>query len=301
MKILITGGTGLIGTALCEKLVADQHDIVILVRDDEQKAKSEYKAFLWDYEKQFIEEGALDGVDAVIHLAGSAIAVRWTKKFKTLIIESRVNSADFLLKQFEHRQQQLKIFVSASGVGFYGAITSDKIYNEDDTPATDFLGSVCQVWEAKANDFKTIADRVVILRTSGVLSNAGGLLPEIKEPIEKNVGSPLGSGKQWVPWIHIDDMVAMYEMAIDNHAMQGVYNAAAPEDITNKDLVSNVAAILGKKMVFPKVPSFMLRIMFGEMSNLILKGSRVSSDKIEKLGFKFKYPELNSALINLIK
>lgn len=301
MKILITGATGLIGRALCKRLTAENHEVSVLVRDDNEKEKSPYQAFLWDYEKKYLEESALDGVEAIVHLAGSPIAVRWTKKFKNLILESRVNAADFLLTELKKRQQQLQVFVSASAIGYYGAVTSDKIFTENDSPAQDFLGKVCQAWEAKADEFKTVSKRVVVLRTSGVLSNNGGLLQELKEPIEKNVGSALGSGKQWMPWIHIDDMVAMYQKALEDTAMEGAYNAATPEFVNNKGFVKTIAKILEKKIVFPKVPAFMLKLMFGEMSNLILKGSRVSVDKIEKQGFKFKYPNLDSALKNLLK
>lgn len=301
MKILVTGATGLVGTALCQQLTKNNHEVVILVRDDEEKAKSTYPAYIWDYEKAYLEPNALDGIEALVHLAGSPIAVRWTNKFKNLIVESRVDSADFLLKELETRNQTLQVMVSASAIGYYGAVTSDKIFVETDNAASDFLGIVCKAWESKALEFQKIANRVVILRTSGVLSKNGGLLQELKEPIEKNVGSPLGSGKQWMPWIHIDDMVDVYEKALTDSEMTGIYNAAAPESITNKQFVKTIAKQLGKKIVFPKIPSFFLKIMFGEMSNLILKGSRVSVDKLSQQHYNFKYPDLESALKDLLK
>lgn len=298
-KVLVTGATGLVGNAVCELLQTHGYDVSIIVRFSEEKQNTPYKAFLIDYDKHSVEEGALDGVDYIIHLAGTPIAMRWTKAYKQLIIDSRVVSADILLKAVEKKNMRLKAFISASAVGYYGAITSSKIFTEDDAPANDFLGKVCQAWEQKAKDFNNVADRVVMLRTSGVLSNKGGLLAEIKEPVEKNVGSPLGSGKQYVPWIHIVDMAAMYLKAVEDINMQGAYNAASPEESTNKILIKKLARQLKKLLWFPKVPAFMLRLMLGQMANLILKGSRVSSEKIIKQGFRFKFETLESALADL--
>lgn len=300
-KILVTGSTGLIGSALCELLTSKGYDVHVLVRFDDEKQQSPYKAFKLDYDNNSIEDGALDGVDYVVHLAGAPIAMRWTKSYKKLVIDSRVISADIIHAEIEKQNIRLKAFVSASAVGYYGAIISEKIFVETDSPADDFLGKVCQAWEQKAQDFKNVADRVVMLRTSGVLSDKGGLLSELKEPISKNSGAPLGCGKQYVPWIHIDDMCAMYLQAIEDDTMSGAYNAATPEHITNKDLTKAVAKQLQKKLWFPNVPAFGLKIMFGEMANLILKGSRVSSEKILKQGFQFKFPKLEDALKDLLK
>lgn len=300
-KVLVTGATGLIGSALCELLVSKGYDVHVLVRFNDEKQQSPYKAFKLDYDNNSIEDGALDGVEYVVHLAGAPIAMRWTKSYKKLVVDSRVISADIIKAEIEKQNITLKAFISASAIGYYGAITSDKIFVETDSPAEDFLGKVCQAWENKALDFKNVADRVVMLRTSGVLSDKGGLLAESKTPIEKNSGAPLGSGKQYVPWIHIDDMSAMYLQAIEDDTMIGAYNAAAPEHITNKDLTKAVAKQLKKKLWFPNVPAFGLKIMFGEMANLILKGSRVSSEKILKQGFQFKFPKLEDALKNLLK
>lgn len=298
-KVLVTGATGLVGQVLCELLQSRGYDVSIIVRFSEEKQNTPYKAFLIDYDNHSVEEGALDGVDYIIHLAGTPISMRWTKAYKKLIIDSRVVSADILLTAIQRKNMRLKAFISASAVGYYGAITSKKIFTEDDVPADDFLGQVCQAWEQKAQDYSNVADRVVVLRTSGVLSNKGGLLAEIKEPVEKNVGSPLGSGRQYVPWIHVDDMAAMYLKAIEDPNMQGAYNAAAPEEATNKVLIKKIARQLKKHLWFPRVPAFMLKVMFGQMSSLILKGSRVSSEKIIKQGFKFKFETLESALKDL--
>lgn len=299
-KVLVTGATGLVGTAVCDLLKTSGYDVSIIVRFSEEKQNAPYKAFVIDYDNHSVEEGALDGVDYIIHLAGAPISMRWTKAYKKLIIDSRVVSADILLKAIQRKNLRLKAFISASAVGYYGAITSKKIFTEDDAPANDFLGQVCQAWEQKAQDFSNVADRIVMLRTSGVLSNNGGLLSEIKEPVEKNVGSPLGSGKQYVPWIHVDDMAAMYLKAIEDSSMKGAYNAAAPEEATNKFMIKKIARQLKKRLWFPKVPAFMLKLMFGQMSSLILKGSRVSSDKIIKQGFNFKFETLESALRDLL-
>ncbi len=300
-KVLVTGATGLVGTALCKLLQSRGYEVSVLVRFDDEKTRSPYPAYIWDYESKTIEDGALDHIDYIIHLAGSPIAVRWTKTFRKLILDSRVQSAQFLLDQLQSKNLKIKAFISASAVGYYGAITSQHIFVETDAPAQDFLGQVCTAWEKKALEFNTISDRVVMLRTSGVLSKEGGLLAELKEPVEKNSGSALGNGKQYVPWIHIDDMCDMYLKSIEDPEMIGPYNAAAPEDVTNKILVKKIARQLKKRLWFPKVPAFMLKIMFGEMSQIILKGSRVSVDKIRKQGFKYKYENLDDALKDLLK
>jgi len=185
-------------------------------------------------------------------------------------------------------------------VGFYGQFTSEHIFSEDDAPGEDFLGNVCTDWELKAIQFEDLGSRVVRIRTATVLSEKGGALEIIKKPIHYNIGSALGSGKQYFPWIHIDDLVNIYFKAVEDVSMNGAYNASAPDFVTNDDLTKQIAKHLGKKIFLPNVPKFLIKTILGEMSDLILKGSRISSEKIENSGFRFRYSSLDSALSDVL-
>lgn len=296
--ILITGGHGLIAQKLAEKL-GKNYVIRLLTR----KKKGE-NDFEWDVEKGVIDEKSLIGIHHIIHLAGANVAEKhWTEKRKLEIISSRVDSAKLLLNALKKNNIKISSFISASAVGFYGAETTEKIYTEEDNKGTDFLSNVVFQWEQIADQFlkQNIADRVVKLRTGVVLSARGGALTKMKTPIEYGVGAALGSGKQYMPWIHIDDICSMYEFTINNSKVNGVYNAAAPIHTTNQELTKLIAAILKKPLILPNIPSFIIKIIFGEASMILLKGSRVSSDKIVNEGFVFKYPDLKLALKNLLE
>lgn len=295
--ILITGGTGLIGKTLQQKLILLGFKVTILSR----RKSEDLNVFYWNISEGIIEEKAIKQADYIIHLAGAGIAdKRWTAKRKEILVNSRVNSTQLLLKKVKELNPNLKGFIAASGIGYYGAITSNKIYNEEDIPGSDFLAEICKVWEKESFKFQKNNIRTVVLRTSVVFSEKGGALEKIINPIKKGIGAVLGTGKQYMPWIHIDDLCTMYVEAITNKNIIGIYNAAAPEHITNKELTLKIAAILNKKIILPAVPSFMLKLIFGKMAIILLEGSRVSSKKIEKTGFSFKYTTVNSALKNLL-
>jgi len=297
MKILITGGSGMIGSALTKLLLEKSHEVVHLSRT--ASPSSEIPTYTWDPLRGHLEENALEGVQAIIHLAGAGIAdERWTERRKKLIIDSRVESANLLHREVKKRNVALRAFISAGGINYYGMNTSHKIYTESDPPSDDFIGRCCVLWEKAADWFNDIA-RVVIFRTGVVLSSKGGALEKIRKPISMGIGAPLGSGDQWIPYIHVDDLCKMYLYAIENDTLTGVYNAVNGDHITNRDLTRGVAHVLNKKLWLPNVPSFVLKLVFGEMAGLVLEGSRASSQKIQMEGFSFEFENLERSLRDL--
>ncbi|WP_313376894.1 TIGR01777 family oxidoreductase [Chishuiella sp.] len=294
MNILLTGGSGLIGSRLAEKLIDEGHTIRILTREKDVEAP------FYNWDKNSIDNDAFKDLDGIIHLAGATISKRWTASYKKEILDSRVCSAQLLYKYVKKNNVDLKFFISASGTGYYGQITSDKIFNENDKPGNDFLGNVCVEWENAAYKFQDFGSRVVCIRTSVVLSKSGGALELMKKPIQLGLGANLGNGKQWMPWIYIDDLVNIYAFAVQNNNMEGSYNAAAPEMIDYDEFNHKLAKKMKKPFFMPNVPSFLLHLFLGEMSLLVLKGSRMSSKKIEEIGFKFSYPNLDKALNKLV-
>ena len=296
--VLVTGGTGLIGKRLCEKLKDAGFDVAIL--SQVRYNKSEFPVFYWNWKKEEINEIALKNSDFIIHLAGANIAgKRWTAGRKELIVDSRVKSAHFLHQKIKELNLSPKAFISASAVGYYGAITSKKKFKETDQPANDFLGTTCQLWEqASANAFDPRI-RTVQLRTGVVLTPTGGALAKMSQPIKLGFGAALGSGKQSMPWIHVDDLCEMYIQAIKDVKLHGAYNATSPDCQTNKTLTKAIAKSIGRRIWFPNIPSFILKFMFGEMANMFLYGSRISSAKVLDTGFKFQYEKLEDALKDL--
>ena len=291
--ILITGGTGLIGKHLCNLLRSKGFKVTILSRSNSDNPNT----YFWDIEKDFIEQKAIEQADYIIHLAGAGIAdERWTKKRKKALIDSRVNSTQLLYKKVVQFNPNLKGFIAASGIGYYGAITSEKILTENDAVGTDFLATICKLWEKESMKFDAINIRTVILRTGIVLSKNGGAYEKISKPIKIGVGSALGSGKQYMPWIHIADLCNMYLSAIENNELHGTYNAVAPEHVTNEEFTSNTALSLNKKIRLPNVPGFVLKTLLGKLAVILLEGTRVSSEKIITTKFKFIYTSLNEAL-----
>jgi uncharacterized protein (TIGR01777 family) len=296
--ILITGGHGLIAQKLVKKLDKD-YVVRLLTRNKKQENE-----FEWNVEKGIIDEKSLIGVNHIIHLAGASVAEkRWTKKRKQEIISSRVNSAKLILNSLKKNNLKINSFISASAVGFYGTETTEKIYTEKDNKGSDFLSNVVFLWEHAADQFlkQNIAKRVVKLRTGVVLSDKGGALAKMKKPINYYVGAILGSGKQYMPWIHIDDICSIYEFAVTSAKVRGVYNAAAPTSSSNEELTKEIAKILKKPLLLPNIPSFVIELIFGEAATILLKGSRVSSNKIIHEGFHFKHPNLRPALKNLLE
>lgn len=259
------------------------------------------RVYLWDHNSGVIEEGALDGITILIHLAGTNIgSARWDKKGRESIVESRVNSARFLHKQLTEKGIRADLFISASATGYYGAVTSSRIFTEEDPPGKDFASMTAQLWEGEARRFETIAGRIAIIRTGIVMSETGGMLQRIIPTINLLFSPLFGRGDQWVPWIHIDDIAGIYLKIIKDSSLSGVINGVSPSPLTYAGLVKELAAVMDKPVLSPPTPKLLWKIIFGDKSDILLYGSRVSSEKIEKSGFKFRYPEIKPALINLL-
>lgn len=297
--ILITGGTGLLGMELARQLKQKGYRLHLLSRSGKCPAPYD-EAFTWDVYHATIDERAIQSADAIIHLAGEGIAdQRWTEKRKQEIIDSRVKSIE-LLKNAAINLRVNPILISASAIGYYGGITSDKTYTEEDAPATDFLGTSCRLWEEAADSFADISPRVVKIRIGIVLSNNGGALPKMAAPVKMGIGAALGSGRQHVPWIHIQDIARVFVHALENETMKGAYNAVAGTHCTNRELIKAIAKVLNRPFWPIPVPAFALKILFGEMSTTFLEGSPVSNQKLLDTGFSFNYPDLETALYNLL-
>lgn len=289
-NILITGGTGLVGKRLVTLLSERQHQVRVLTRNP--KETNEFK---WNLNTHYIDEKALENLDFIIHLAGAGIAdKRWSKNRKKVIIDSRVASAKLLFNKVTELGISLKGFISASGSNYYGALTSEKIFNEKDAVGKDFLGLVCKKWEDAANQFLQLNIRVAILRTGIVLSKKGGALEKMKTPVV----SPLGNGNQYISWVHIDDLCFAYIKCVEEN-ISGAYNLVSPEHHTSKSFSKLLANSIKRPYLPIGVPSFLLQLIFGELAIILLEGSRLSSHKIQNTGFSFKYESLKNALNNL--
>lgn len=298
--ILITGGTGLVGRHLSKKLQEKGYNVAILSRTS--KKESTMPTYTWDLDKNEIEKEAIDAANCIIHLAGANIGdKRWTANRKQLIIDSRVKTGQLIFNKIKEQNKDLKAFISASAIGYYGTVTSPKIFTETDPPAKDFLGDTCRQWEQMTDRFKDFGIRTVKIRTGVVLTGQGGALSKMITPVKIGIGSAIGSGSQYLPWIHIDDLCGIYIKAIEDTQMDGAYNAVAPDHKTNKEFTRTLARVLKKPFWFPNLPAITMKALFGEMSVILLKGSRVSADKIMSTGYKFLFPNLENALIQILK
>ena len=297
--ILITGGSGLIGQALIPLLVEKGYSVNVLSRSN-KKIKN-VRVFLWDIDQNEIDKEAFKGVDHIIHLAGLNVAEkRWTKSRKATMYNSRVKGAELLLNQIG--ELRIKSFISASGISIYGTKTSNHIFTEEDTlniHIEDFLAQLTVDWEKAAINFQSKVERLVILRTPIVLSANGGALKKMSKVIKSGFGSALGSGQQWMPWIHINDLCKAYLKGIEDENFSGIYNVVAPEHVTNSAFTKAIATSFQKKIWAPKVPAFLLKLLFGEMSKIVLNGSRLSGEKLSNHNFTYEFQNIDEALENL--
>lgn len=304
--VLITGGTGLVGTALSKELLDKGYDVIILTRSAEKQASNSSRLTYaqWDVEQQTMDTAAILRADYVVHLAGENLARRWTSKRKKEIIESRTRTSQLLIKALTESPNQVRAVISASGIGWYGdnlhLHESEHSFNESDPGAEDFLGTTCQQWEASVEPVTKLGMRLVKLRCGVVLSNDGGAFPEFKKPLRFGVATILGNGKQVMSWIHVDDVVRAYIYAIENEKLEGVYNAVAPHPVTNRNFVLQLArSFRGRYFIPVFVPSFVLKAVFGEKSIEVLKSAAVSCKKIKATGFTFLYPSITAAIHKL--
>jgi uncharacterized protein (TIGR01777 family) len=298
--VLISGGTGLVGTSLCRRLLALGYRVKVLTRTPRPNREVEY--CLWDWENGEVERSVVQDVDYIIHLAGENIGQeRWTQTRKERLRDSRVKSAECLLRAVESLPRKPKAFITASAIGYYGAITSSKKFKETDAPGADFLGEICVEWENAAHAFEPLGLRTVIVRCGIVLAEKGGALAEMVRPVRLGFGSPIGSGRQYVPWIHLDDVCGIYVQALTDASMKGPYNAVAPEGCTHRKFMKTLSTVLNKPFWFPPIPALFLKMLLGQRAQLLLEGSRVASDRIQGAGYVFKFPSLEGALKELLK
>lgn len=253
------------------------------------------KTFYWDVPKHKIDDACVDGVDLIIHLAGEGIAdKRWTDERKKAIVESRTESIRLIYDLLKKKPNKVKSIVSASAIGYYSD-RGDELLTENSAPGTDFLADCCIQWEAAVDEGQQLGLRITKFRTGVVLDDKGAL-PKMAAPVKWYVGAPLGSGRQWIPWIHVQDVIDMYLFAIGHENFSGVYNMVSPNPVTNRQLTKAIAKKLHRPLWLPEVPAFLLKLFLGEMSAIALGSTKVSAQKIENAGFKFQYPDVAAAL-----
>jgi uncharacterized protein (TIGR01777 family) len=298
----ITGGTGNIGRTLCKYLLDKGHQVIVLCRAVPKRKQKDVQYALWNPNKRELDATALANTEYLINLAGAGVAdKRWTASRKKEIAESRIASCETLVQFLKTKPNKVKGVVSMSAIGWYGP-DSGKVFTEDDPAHNDFLGKTCKAWEESILPVSSLGKRLVILRTGIVLTKEGGALPEFIKPIRFGIAPVLGSGKQMISWIHVQDLCRMIEWAMENENIQGVYNAVAPNPVSNRALMLTLARILRGRMYLPiRVPAFILKIILGEMSIEVLKSATASSKKMEETGFQFIYESHESALQSLKK
>jgi len=300
MKVLITGATGMIGQAIVKVLHEKGIPVNYLTTSKDKIDSSEdFQGFYWNPTKGEIDLKCFENVQAIINLAGASIAKRWTPKQKKKVLLSRINSLQTLKKGLEEsNNKEVECMISASAIGIYPDSISD--YFEESTSKVDegFLGEVVSKWEAEADTFEKLGMDVAKIRIGLVLSTEGGALPKMAMPVKSYVGAPIGSGDQWQSWIHIEDLAQMFAFAVENN-LRGTYNGVAPNPVTNTKLTKELAKILDRPLWLPNIPAFMLKLILGEMSSLLLASQRVSSKKIEEESFSFQYVNICQALKSL--
>lgn len=294
MNVLITGGSGLVGRRLTTMLVSEGFSVGTLTRSVKQIPG--IKEFEWDIDRGYLDNSALIWADHIIHLAGETLGQRWTPEAKKKILSSRKRTTKLLAEELR-ANYSIKSFLAASAIGYYGN-TGDADIDEKSPNGTGFLAEVTQQWENTIEEVKPHVERLVKFRIGIVLSSSGGALGKMNLPIRYGVGAPVGSGKQWMSWIDLDDLCRMFIFALKT-SLSGTYNAVAPEPVTNKAMTCALATQLNRPLILPNVPGFVLKAMLGEMSIMVLDGNKVSAAAIQKEGFKFDYDTLEKSLDHL--
>jgi hypothetical protein len=301
-KIIITGATGLIGKKLAQKLISRGDEVIIFSRDENKSKRlipgaKEYVK--WDYRKIPNWQNKIEGADGIVHLAGvNLFSKRWNSEFKKEIIQSRTLSTRSLIEAIRNSNRRPGFFICASGVGIYGD-RKDELLNEGSLPGNDFLSEVCLAWEEEAKKAEDYGLRRVSIRTAIVLSKEDGALKQMLLPFKFFIGGPLGSGRQFFPWLHIDDIVGIYLHAIDTNNLYGSLNAASPEHKTMKEFATTLGKVLKRPALF-SVPAFALKIAVGESASAVLSGQKINSQKLLKSGYKFNFLSLEDALKDLL-
>lgn len=289
----------MIGRHLSAMLSEEGHEVIWLSRT--QGHSDPYEVVRWDVNSAQLDPAHLEGLKAVVHLAGAGVAdKRWTASRKKEILESRTASTSLLVKALSNVKKKPEVFVSASGIGYYGLDTGDTVVDEASPAGDDFLANVVKHWEAASEEVASLGIRRVVVRIGVVLSDEGGALKELTAPIKWGVGAALGGGRQWMSWIHIDDLCRVFASAVDNAGFQGIINAVGPAPVTNAELTKAAAGVLKRPLWLPNVPPFVLRILVGEMAGMVLGGNKVSASRLQSVGFSYRFPELGKALKDLL-
>jgi uncharacterized protein (TIGR01777 family) len=301
MKVLITGATGLVGNGLIKILLQNGISVNYLTTSRNKIAnETNYKGFFWNPIAGEINENAFDEVDVIVHLAGANVASRWTNSYKQEIIDSRVKSTKLLYKTLDKINHQVKQVISASAIGIYPN-SLNQVYQEDFSKVDDsFLGRVVNHWENEVAEFEKLSIKVLKIRIGIVLAKEGGALQKMTQPIRYGLGSSFGTGEQFQSWIHLQDLVNVFYFAI-THKLEGVYNAVSPYPVTNKELTKAIAKQLNKPLFLPNIPKFLMKLLLGEMHEILFSSQNVSSRKLLDKGFQFKYAALDKALQDLLK
>ncbi len=301
MNVLITGGSGLVGTRLTQILLANGFTVSHLSRKP-TNTTGKVKIYHWDIENGIIDEKALLEADYLVHLAGAGIAdEKWTEERKKEIIDSRTKSLRLITSSLQTLPHKIRAFTSASGIGFYGADTGEEHISEQYTAGNDFVAECCIRWEAAADEIQSLGIRTTKLRTGIVLSTKGGALPKILLPVRFGVGAALGTGKQYQSWIHIDDLCELFIKSLTDESMNGVYNAVALKPVTNYELTKTAAEILKRPFFMPNVPAWTLKLIFGEMAIIVLGGNYIINQRIAlETDFQYQYSTVKKALESLL-
>lgn len=297
-KILITGGSGLVGKAISEILLRTKHQPIWLSR--ETGSFNGIKKFKWDIDKNYIDENAFEDVESIIHLAGAGIAdKRWTPDYKKQILDSRIKSAELLFDHISKNNIKIKTLVGGSAIGIYGAVQSEKIFTEKDESGTDFLAKTCVQWEKSYEPFINAGVRTSIIRTGVVLSKNGGAYAKMVFPFKLGFGAAIASGKQYFPWVHINDIAGIFVHALLDQSVSGIFNGVSTELVNNTDFSRQLAKSYHKPFFLPNIPKFALKLAMGEGAVMVTEGVKISNKKIKESGYKFEFDSLEKALKDL--
>jgi hypothetical protein len=295
MRVLVSGSSGLVGRALCEKLDRSGHTVIHLVRPQSLDQRPANGGAVWDPLAGRFDAAKAEGADAVVHLAGASVAQRWNPTYKMVLRTSRVDATRHLVDTLAKLSRPPRVFIAASAVGYYGN-RGDEVLTEQSPPASDFLGEMCQAWEAESARATGFGARVVHLRIGVVLARHGGALAKMLPPFRMGVGGVVGSGRQWMSWIVLDDLTSLIVVALEDRQLHGPINAVAPGSATNKEFTRALGRVLRRPTIFP-LPAFVARIVFGEMADaLLLASQRVQPARLQAMGYGFAYADLEPAL-----
>ena len=300
MKVLITGATGLIGSEVINLCLENKIGVHFLTTSKHKLNSIENcNGFYWNPKEDLIDTSCFEGVDTIINLAGASISKRWTESYKEVILNSRLQTLGVLRTLLQKQEHTVKQIISASAIGVYPDSLTNYYEEDFQEPSGSFLGEVVSSWEAKVNTFKALGIVVTKIRIGLVLAKKGGALPEIVKPIKFGLGAAFGSGKQWQSWIHIEDLAMIFMFTL-KHKFEGNFNAVAPNAVTNNEFTKTVSKILMRPLILPNIPKAVMNLVLGDMHILRFESQRVSSKKVENLGFNFKYPNLELALQDLL-